>query len=182
MILREEAEMVARAQHDPLAFGELYELYFDPIYRYVHKQVGSHQETQDIVAETFFKALRGIHGYTFSGRPFLAWLYSIARNCTIDYYRRQRRELVGDDFAPWVATNWQEIEAEIERRAIIEHALSILTAEQQEVLRLHYLEDMKFKDIAAVTNRSEGAVKALALRALNRLRAVLVKEGEKDGF
>lgn len=173
-----EAELVMRAKQDPLAFGELYELHFDRIYRYVYNQVRIHPETQDIVSETFLKALRAIDNYTPSEKPFIAWLYSIARNCTIDHFRRSRREIIIDNLS------WGDNESplhEVEEKELIEQALKNLTKEQQQVLRLHYLEDMKFKDIAVAVNKTEGAVKALALRALNRLRLVMTEEGVSYG-
>lgn len=161
-----------------MAFGELYELHFDRIYRYVYNQVRIHQETQDIVSETFLKALRAIEAYTPSEKPFIAWLYSIARNSTIDYYRRSKREIVIDN--PSWGDKGSQLDL-VEEKDLIEQALRNLTVEQQEVLRLHYLEDMKFKDIARTVNKTEGAVKALALRALNRLR-LMAKEGVNCGF
>lgn len=174
-----EVELILRAKNDPSAFGELYELHFDRIYRYVFSQVRARTDTQDIVAETFFKALRAIHSYTPSEKPFAAWLYSIARNCTVDHFRRSRREVVVGN--PTWGGQDSPLEL-VEEKELIERALQHLTSEQQEVLRLHYLEDMKFKDIARMVNKTEGAVKALALRALNRLRLAMAKDGVSSEF
>ncbi|MDH7479114.1 MAG: sigma-70 family RNA polymerase sigma factor, partial [Syntrophomonadaceae bacterium] len=128
-----EIELILRAKKDPSAFGELYELHFERIYRYVFNQVRIRTDTQDIVAETFFKALRAIHSYTPSEKPFAAWLYSIARNCTMDHFRRSRREIVVDN-PTW---GGRDLPLEqVEEQELIDRALQQLTPEQQEVLRL----------------------------------------------
>jgi RNA polymerase sigma-70 factor (ECF subfamily) len=173
-----EDEMIRRAKKDPDAFGELYELFFKQIYRYVYGQVRDHSETQDIVSETFFKALRSINSYTPTGKPFIVWLYRIAKNTTIDHFRRSNREID----VTWVELSATEKQLEqVENRYWLDQAMQHLTEDQQKVIRLHYLEDMKFKDIAEATNRTEGAVKAMALRAVGRLRLVMVKEGVTYG-
>jgi RNA polymerase sigma-70 factor (ECF subfamily) len=168
-----EDDLIRRAKDDPDAFGELYEMHFRQIYRYVYSQVRSHPETQDIVSDTFLKALRAIESYTPTGKPFIVWLYRIARNTTIDYFRRANREVEVD----WLELMAEEAQLEqIEYRDWLDQAMKHLTEDQRVILRLHYIQDMKFKDIAKVTNRTEGAVKAMALRAIGRLRSVMVKE------
>lgn len=174
----QEDDLIKLAKKDPDAFGELYELFFKPVYRYVYGQVRDHSETQDIVSETFIKALKAINSYTPTGKPFIVWLYRIAKNTTIDHFRRANRE---------VDVNWLEIVStdngleQVEHRYWLDQAMQHLTEDQQKVIRLHYLEDMKFKDIAKATNRTEGAVKAMALRAVGRLRLVMGKEGVTYG-
>lgn len=177
MVSTEEA-LIQRAKQDPEAFGELYEIYFKKIYWYVFDKVKLHPETQDIVSETFYKALRSLDTYIPTGKPFVGWLYRIAQNCTIDYFRRNKREIkVG-----WMENMGEETKFEqVEYREWLERAMKLLTEDQQEVLQLHYIEDMKFKDIAIATNRTEGAVKALSIRAIARLRSVMQKEGVDFG-
>jgi RNA polymerase sigma-70 factor (ECF subfamily) len=170
---RPEDELINRAKQDPEAFGEIYELYFKQIYRYVYGLMHNHPETQDIVSETFIKAMKGIGSYNPTGKPFVVWLYRIAKNTAIDHFRRSKRE---------VDLNWLEMASpekeleQVEYRHWLDQAMEQLTEDQQKIIRLHYLEDMKFKDIAQVTNRTEGAVKAMALRAVSRLRLVMGKE------
>lgn len=174
-----EEELIRRAKVEPEAFGELYELHFDRIYYYVYNQVKSHPETQDIVSDTFLKAFRAINTYKPTGKPIIVWLYRIAKNSTIDYFRRANRYYCFD--APEIIEIEPEFE-QVENREWINQAMQLLNSDQQEVLRMHYLEDMKFKDIAKATNRTEGAVKAMSLRALKRLRSVLGKEGVTCGM
>src|SRR3989344_2331792 len=71
------------------AFGELYELCFDKIYRFVYFRVGHKEIAEDLTEEVFIKAFENLHTLNQSS-SFEAWLYQIARNKVIDYYRSKQ--------------------------------------------------------------------------------------------
>src|SRR5437762_1425707 len=76
----EERELVERAKEDPDAFGALYDRYFPQIYRFAYSRVRDQSLAEDVTSEVFFKALRNIKRYTYSGHPFSSWLYQITLN------------------------------------------------------------------------------------------------------
>src|SRR5260370_17281881 len=89
----EERDLVERAKEDPDAFGALYDRYFPQIYRFAYSRVRDQSLAEDVTSEVFFKALRNIKRYTYSGHPFSSWLYQITLNAVADHYRGQRGEV-----------------------------------------------------------------------------------------
>ncbi|TME85497.1 MAG: sigma-70 family RNA polymerase sigma factor [Chloroflexi bacterium] len=81
----EERELVERAKEDPDAFGALYDRYFPQIYRFAYSRVRDQSLAEDVTSEVFFKALRNIKRYTYSGHPFSSWLYQITLNAVADH-------------------------------------------------------------------------------------------------
>jgi RNA polymerase sigma factor (sigma-70 family) len=71
------------------SFGELYDQFLDPIYRYIYLRVSSVEVAEDLAGEVFFKALKSLKKYKKrKNLPFSAWLFRIAKNILIDHYRK----------------------------------------------------------------------------------------------
>src|SRR5207245_11491951 len=100
----DERDLVDRAKRNPEAFGALYDRYFAQIYRFAYSRVRDQSLAEDVTSEVFFKALKNIKRYTYTGHPFSSWLYQIALNALADHYRRQRREPELEGAAPPLAT------------------------------------------------------------------------------
>lgn len=175
----DEAALIAAAQRDPAAFGELYERYVDQIYRYAYRRVGSHIDAEDITAQTFQQALAALPSYEWRGAPFGAWLYRIAGNII---YRRGRvgaREVAVEDIAVYTdARPHRESDpAEIVdldlSRAELVAAVRRLPRDQQRVIVLKFAHGLKNREIAEMMGRTEGAVKQLTHRAIVSLRRKL---------
>ena len=77
---------------DTVALAALYERFFDRIYRYVSFKSGSHDEAEDIAGDVFVKMLESIHSFRWQGHPFSSWLFRIAHNMIVDYFRRAGRK------------------------------------------------------------------------------------------
>lgn len=185
------AALVRLAQAgDVEAFGQVYELYVDTVYRYVYARVGDHQQAEDLTAETFVRALRRLDSFTFQGKDIAAWFVTIARNLVTDLRRssRYRLELTTDEIvgaerdagaertgvpgSSVAATPEQEVLGRERDRRLVE-ALRTLKPEQQECLVLRFFHELSVAETAAALGRSEGAVKQLQLRAVRQLAQVL---------
>ena len=91
--VQDEASLIRRAQeNDREAFREIYETYFDKIFRYLAIKTGDRTEAEDMTQQVFLKALQSISSFKWKGVPFSAWLYRIAHNQVIDYYRKQKKK------------------------------------------------------------------------------------------
>ncbi|MDO8669967.1 MAG: sigma-70 family RNA polymerase sigma factor [Dehalococcoidia bacterium] len=127
---REEESLVLRARkREAEAFGELDELYFDRIYRYVAVKVRDLTEAEDITEEVFLKALEAIESYDLRGLPFVAWLFRIARNATVDRWRQKARRPespLPEDFSLALEDPVKICEAEMAREELL-HAVKHLT-------------------------------------------------------
>ena len=99
-MLEDEQKLVKQAQDGGVeAFGLLYDHYLPRIYRFVLLKVSHREDAEDLSHQAFLKAWENIEQYDFRGYSFGSWLYRIARNVTIDYYRSAKTEVSTDNIA-----------------------------------------------------------------------------------
>lgn len=170
-------ELISRARHDRAAFAELYDLYLPRVYSFCRKSSVAHEEAENLTAETFERALMAIPRYEDRGLPFSRWLLRIARNMILNHARSAGRETELNDPASLPSDeshldDWEEA-------YWLRRHLQSLPRDQQEVVRLRFYEDQPFSDVAAQMGRSEGAVKQLLRRALQRLHLQIQQETEE---
>src|SRR5579864_7954768 len=162
----DERLLIEAAQSDPARFGELYEENFSRFYAFVSRRVHNRQEAQDLTSQVFARALANIRRFEWRGTPFAAWLYRMAANAIADHYQSKARELPLHD--PQVTDD--EL-LQVERRATLARYVERLPAEQRRVVALRFFEGRSIREIAERIGKSEGAVKQLQWRALQKLRA-----------
>jgi len=159
---------------DAGAWQDLFERYFRKMYNFAYVRTGDSHAAEEIAAEVFLAAARGIGRYRRTGAPISAWLYRIARNVTADYVdRRRRRPTVALEDADVSHEGWA---AGIEDAADIAREVASLTPEQQEVIALRFYSDCSLEEAAAAMGKSIGAVKLLQHRAIAALRKRLGEE------
>ncbi|MBA3233464.1 MAG: sigma-70 family RNA polymerase sigma factor [Propionibacteriales bacterium] len=165
---------------DAEAFGLLYDHYHGAIFRFIYHRVSSRALAEDLLSETFFRALRSMASFQWQGRDFGAWLMTIARNLVVDHYKagRTRLETTTDNFdGNEGVTDGPEDEVIAGlTNDILHEALKTLPTEQQECLVLRFLSGQSIAETARALGRSDGAVKQLQLRAIRNL-AKLMPEG-----
>jgi RNA polymerase sigma-70 factor, ECF subfamily len=167
----DEPEVVERAKRDPSAFGELYELHFQKIYRFVYSRVRDQATAEDVTSEVFMKALRGIGRYQDTGRPFSAWLYQIAVNAVADRFRSARpTEDIEEQYDLSDGSSLEDVAAHRDEVRRIWSLVEALPRQQRTAMILKFQEDMKIEDIAVVMGKSAGAVKLLIHRGVTRIR------------
>ena len=171
----EERDLVERAKHDPDAFGALYDRYFPQIYRFAYSRVRDQSLAEDVTSEVFFKALRNIKRYTYSGHPFSSWLYQITLNAVADHYRGQRGEMELEESAslPSSAPSVVDEVVRRDRSRRIWSAIDQLPKQQRAAMVLKFGEDRKIDEIAVILGKSSGAVKLLLHRGVEKLRKEL---------
>jgi RNA polymerase sigma-70 factor (ECF subfamily) len=90
--VRDEESLIRRAQQcDQVALTQIYEENFDKIYRYIVLKIGDRAEAEDMTQQVFLNALKSISSYRYKGMPFSSWLFRIAHNQVVDYYRKKKR-------------------------------------------------------------------------------------------
>ena len=175
-------ELVAKAKEgDVFAFEELYQHYIIPIFRYIFFRVRSQQDAEDLTQTVFLKAWKALPNYQKKNNPFSSWLYKIAKNTIIDYYKKKRGVIVQKPIEDLKQikdekSDLTEIIEQRERADILYQAISQLSAEQQEVIILRFIEDLSSKEVAQLMQKSEDAIRALQYRALKTLREKLKRE------
>jgi RNA polymerase sigma-70 factor (ECF subfamily) len=171
------APVVERArQGDSEAFGQLYDHYQASVYRVIYAQTRSTTLTEDLTADTFFRALRGIEGFKLDAALFPAWLFRIARNRVIDHFKasRTRFEQAHD------MSRYEDLadDADTELMALLNRervrvALAELPAGQRRVIEMRFLGELSITEVADLLDTTEGAVKQLQLRGLRNLARMM---------
>ena len=175
----EDAALARRAgAGEAEAFGALYDRYVDQVYRYVYYRVRNEAEAEDVTSDVFMRALRAIPRYE-PRQAFLAWLYRIARNAVIDRSRRQQaRPQVSFEDALAHPMGDRTVDPNTELLAgsdatAVRVALRKLTALQQEIIVLRYVEGLDTKTISKITGKRDGTIRGIEFRALKELRALI---------
>jgi RNA polymerase sigma-70 factor, ECF subfamily len=160
---------VEAAQRDPAKFADLYDLHFERIYAFVARRVGDRDRAEDLTSEVFHKALANLKSYEWRGRPFAAWLFRITANVISDQFKRAGREpdSPGDPPEPSGEPEQEGAEA----RARLFRLVEKLPVEQRRVVFERFVEQRSIREIAQQLGKSEGAVKQLQFRALEKLRS-----------
>lgn len=181
-----ETVLVKRAKaNDADAFGELYLLHLDAIYRYIYFRVHNKQDAEDLTEQVFLKAWEALPGYKDQGYPFKSWLYRIAHNTVIDHHRRQKPTV---PMATTPETEWktkqpttlQQVIA-TEEADLLAEAIAQLPEEQQQVIILRFVEGMRHGEIAEILNKSKGACRTIQYRAINALSGLMAGSAVRQG-
>jgi RNA polymerase sigma-70 factor (ECF subfamily) len=165
---------------DFAAFGDLYGIYLDRIYRYVFYQVKDKMTAEDITEEVFLKAWKAINSCKGKEGTFSSWLYRIAHNHTIDIFRSQCKvrtvemETLVESSHPTT-----ELETELDHRGIL-NSITDLPPNQSQVIILKFIEGLENLEIERIIGKSQGAIRVLQTRALAKLREKLSNGHENE--
>jgi RNA polymerase sigma-70 factor (ECF subfamily) len=182
MALTDEQLAQKLQQGDRAALTTLVERHYDPLLGYLYRMTrGDRSLAQDLVQETFLRALRGIAGYS-SPRPFKPWLYAIATHLARNHYAsadRRRTENVSEDADYAAEDTYGEmvLVAEAEVEAVIA-ALDTLSDAHREVIVLYYYQSMPLQAIAEVLGIPIGTVKSRLSNGVARLRKFVTEMPE----
>lgn len=184
----EEAErlLVERAKTDPLAFGRLFDTYYDLILGYIVNRTADVYIAQELTSNVFYSAMKNMGKFRWRRVPFSAWLYRIATNEVNGHYRRQARfrTVDIDDTAdtqlsdPAAGVDAEIIEAQeavAEKKLFLElhAAISELDPKYQDVITLHYFEGKPLEEMKVILGKPVGSLKSLLHRGRAQLQARL---------
>jgi RNA polymerase sigma-70 factor (ECF subfamily) len=165
---------------DAEAFGRLYDMHVDRVYRHIYYRVGNEADAEDLTQQVFLKAWQAIDRYKKTASPFIAWLMTISHNLVIDFYRtrykRDKAYLEADSMADESGPSpEQETEARFDQQRV-RRAILQLPKDQQHVVLLRFVEGFRNAEIASILGKSEGAIRVILHRGLVALRYILEKE------
>ncbi len=178
---RESKRLERASSLDRNTLAAIYDEFQPQIYKYIYRRVGNVEVSRDLSAEVFHRFLQALHKGSGPSSNLRAWLYRVAHNIVVDYYRHHENQqlslidenLVGDSPDPG-----QGAEMSIQLEGV-RKALGQLTPDQQQVLALKFLEGLSNNEVAGITGKSIGAVKSLQHRALAALQRLLVLAEEE---
>src|SRR5438105_11588365 len=171
-----DAQDLARraASGDRRAFAALYDRHVDAVYRYAYFRLRIDAEAEDVTSEVFHRALLAMPRFE-PRRPFLAFLYTIARNVVTDRIRRERPQASFEDALahPSDVPGPEEPASASDDVRRLPPAVARLTTLQQEVIVLRYLEGRSTKETAVVIGKPESTIRCIQMGALAALRDLL---------
>ena len=181
----DEAALVERAvASDADAFGALYLLHMDAIYRYVYMRVGDAEDAEDLTEQVFLKAWEALPGYQQRGNRFTSWLYRIAHNVVVDQHRRRRQPILSmplSEMGAWESKQSTALDQIIkaEEATVLASAIAQLDDDQQQVIILRFVEGLGHAEVARIMNKSKGACRVIQHRALAVLNRLLTDVREE---
>ncbi len=165
------------ARGDKKAAGRLFDIFGHRLFGYFLSKTANRHASEDLVQETFLKALDRIDTFDPGRGSFSAWLWGIGRNALTDHFRSARRS---DSFSDLADQDGELPEFPAEREGLghedkflVEKAWEVIRTfppEEQEILVLHYISDLDYREISARTGRSEGALRVLVHRLHKKIR------------
>lgn len=169
-------EQVRRGERAALA--QVYDMYAPAIYRYLVRRTDNKRVAEDLTGVVFLKMLDAVQKQQAWTDTFVGWLFRIAHNAVVDYFRRSGRR-TEDELEDWLESHAETPEWVAERSTRltrIHAALNALTADQAQVILLRFGEELSHQEVAEMMGKSEGAIKLLQHRAIHALRRLLVLE------
>jgi RNA polymerase sigma-70 factor (ECF subfamily) len=183
MSIDDEKDIVRRAQNgDADAFSQLYEEYFDKVYRYVYLRLRNPSEVEDLTQEIFVKALEALGSYKWRNLPFSSWLFRIAHNHVIDHLRKEGK---------LDRVDWQDNMADVrepdpaqmaEQRLQLQELrdnIEKLSPAQRSVIYLRFAGGLSVAEVAQILGKSPGTVKALQHSGIAALRKMISPQDKR---
>lgn len=176
---KEITQLIQRAlNNDENACQKILNLYKGRIFSYVYRMVKNYHDAEDITFDTFIKCFNGLSKFDTS-KPFATWLFTIAHNVTMDFFRKSKQEYeylddrhaVADDFV-------QEYEKKkkIER---IDKAIAKLPPIDREIVVLFHKEEHSYQEISEITDLPVTTIKTRLHRARKKLQTLVREQSEK---
>ncbi len=171
-------KLVEQAQKgDAEAFAGIYDELVKPVYRYIYYRVED-AIAEDLTEETFLKVWQNLKKYKKGKNPFSSWVFRIAHNLLVDHYRQSKTtEMIEETIADTKKESNPHHQADLKLTQIrLRKVIRRLPDNYQEVIILKYINELDNKEIAHAIGKSEGAVRTIQFRALERLRSLLSED------
>jgi RNA polymerase sigma-70 factor (ECF subfamily) len=168
----EENIIIRESKKDPKHFRVLYELYYPRILNYIHYRVNDESIASDLTAQVFLKALQNLKKYEVRDVPFSAWLYKIAYNETMMYFRNSRSVeyiVIDEQLADSMAEDAQMQDLE-KLKDILMKVLQDLDTEERQMIDLRYYQKMSYREIGYILGITENNAKVRTYRVLDKIR------------
>jgi RNA polymerase sigma-70 factor (ECF subfamily) len=155
-------------QGDGAALAQIYDTYTRDIYRYIFSKVGNSPDAEDLTAQTFMAVLESLPRYHHRGK-FSAWIFQIARNKVMDHFRRSKHDSPGIPLELSYSDGSLDRVIQDEAYERLASVMEALTDEERELIRLRYVAQLSFVEIAELLGRKKDAVRKTLARLLERL-------------
>lgn len=170
-----EEAIIKNCKKDKNAFGKLYKHYKAHILRYINTKVNDSETAEDLTSIVFQKAFEGIDSFKWQGISFSSWIYRIARNTIIDFYRiNNKRRNITTENIEFISTekNPEELAIHIEFETQMASLLNNLPTRERKIIYMKFFEGYTNKTIADLMELTESNVGTILHRTINKLRKI----------
>lgn len=175
--LEQERLLIEKAKKNSEAFKPLYEKYFSQIYRYIFNKLRDKELTADLTSQVFLKAMLNIKNFKYQEVPFSAWLYRIATNEVLLFFRKTNQTrfvVVEENLIAELADQSYSIYQDYLEEKLAE-CIQDLEIEDVQLIELRFQEGKSFKEIGFILNITENNAKVKTYRVLDKLKNKMKK-------
>jgi RNA polymerase sigma-70 factor, ECF subfamily len=170
---QEDKNLIAEAKKEPKKFEKIYRKYSNKVFNYFWYRTGHNKDiAEDLMQETFVRAYTHLPKFTNRGYSYLTYLFTIAHNILVDYYRKPKTVPL-DSLEAMPEEILQDFKEEAERGYDAESLwklIQTLSPKERDLVLMRYWNDMSIKEIATVLGSTENAVKLALSRLRKRLK------------
>jgi len=172
--------MILVREGDVAKLGILFERHHGKLFNFLVRITDRRDVSEDLVQEVFFRILKYRHSFRGEA-PFTAWMYQMARNAAVDYFRKWREDPTPHESMDAVSKDpsASDVMEHVEKNSLLHLALSKLSMEKRGVLVLSRCQGMKYEEIGTILNCPVGTVKARVFHALRELREIYLNLSEE---
>ena len=173
----EEAKVIENAKlWDFSGFWKIYDMYIDSIYKFIYLKTSSKEVAEDITSDVFMSALNKIDSFNIEANSSIkSWLYRIANNKVIDFYRTNKTTEEIWDYLDMSIK--EDISGDIDNKEKLKEIvkfLDTLKKDQREIITLRIWEDLSYREISEITGKSIDNCKKIVSRSLKLISANFV--------
>jgi RNA polymerase sigma-70 factor (ECF subfamily) len=179
--------IVLAQRNDPAAYEQLYHRFVDQLFRYLRARCDNTTLAEEMLSELWLRVVQYLPQFRVpadgADQAFTSWLYRIAHNISVDVARKANEHMY--EISEQIESPQPLAEDSMlaqDERLMLAQAVSKLTVDQREVIQLRFHEDRTISEIAALTGRTETAIKGLQHRALGALARVMGIQQQREGF
>jgi len=175
-----EKEIITASKKDPHCFRPLYVYYYHGVFNYIYQKTNDLNNTAEITSSVFFKALIHIGKYRDRNLPFGAWLFKIAYNETMQFFRRSKkmRQVVLDDHLIENLAYEVDTDNKIRLLQAVRNVFEELTSAELEIIELKYFQQKTNREIAFILGMKEGNLKVKAHRIIQKIRRLIAEKND----
>jgi RNA polymerase sigma-70 factor (ECF subfamily) len=175
--MKDELKIILLAQQDISKFDLLYHKYYEQIFRFVYQRLDDKESAFDITSQVFLNAISNIHKYEFRGVPFSSWLYRIAINELNNAFRKNSSLRTINLNTAGLKEMMDDVEEDSMEDYLptLTEAISNLPENDLQLIEMRFFQQLSFKQIADITETTEGSTKMKIYRILEKLKNKLVR-------
>ena len=165
---------------DVNAFGEIYDLLLEKVYRFIYFKTGNKEDAEDLTESTFIKIWKSIASYKNTGVPFEAWVFRIARNIVIDHYRTRKQKISLNEELKDTLPDDKELPEDLLHskmlKEVIFEKMKLLPDNYREIIILKFIEEKDNKEISQILEKPVDHIRVLQSRALTALKKIIYEK------